>query len=94
MDNSQIRILTNAILEAQNWKPGRSPLALENDFYQLMLSGPSLDERPDLWDDFQEALAENEHLQHPDIQSFLARDDFAREGYWWFDPSSWVKELS
>jgi len=91
MNKSNLRILTNAILEAQTWKPGRSPYALENDFYQLMFSGPELNEYPELWEDFRQALAGNEHLQTKEIRDFLARKDFAREGYWWFDPSLWSR---
>ncbi|MTI87002.1 MAG: hypothetical protein FH748_03430 [Balneolaceae bacterium] len=89
MRNSAKRILTNAILEAQTWKPDRSRLALENDFYELMLRGPSLDEYPELWRDLRIALAENEFLENPDLQEFLSRTDYAREGYWWFDPAEW-----
>ncbi len=89
MKSSAVRLLTNAIFEAQTWKPGRSRNSLENDFYQLMLNGPSVDEHTELWDDFRKALAQNEHLQDKDLREFLSRPNFAREGYWWFDPKEW-----
>ena len=89
MDNRKLRILNNAIFEAQTWKPGRSRNTLENDFYQLMLNGPSLDEHPELWKEYRKALAQNEHLKDPDLREFLARPNYAREGYWWFDPAEW-----
>lgn len=94
MNSPEIRILTNAILEAQTWKPDRSRFALENDFYQLMLSGPPTDEYTDLWQDFSTALAENEFLMNDDLRDFLTRKDYAREGYWWFDPMQWGKRIS
>lgn len=89
MEKKQLRILSNAIFEAQTWKPGRSPLALENDFYQLMLSGPPLDAQTELWLEFRRSLAENPHLDDKEIREFLSRPDFARQGYWWFDPDQW-----
>lgn len=89
MDSQALRILNNAIFEAQTWKPGRSRNTLENDFYQLMLSGPSLDEHHELWDDFRTSLAENPHLEDKDLREFLARPNYAKEGYWWFDPKEW-----
>ncbi|WP_142455670.1 hypothetical protein [Gracilimonas mengyeensis] len=89
MTSSALRILNNAIFEAQTWKPGRSRNALENDFYQLMLSGPSLDEHQELWHEFRQALAENPHLKDKDLREFLTRPNYAREGYWWFDPEEW-----
>lgn len=89
MESSSLRILNNAIFEAQTWKPGRSRNALENDFYQLMLNGPALDEHKQLWNEFRMALAQNEHLQDGDLREFLTRLNYAREGYWWFDPAEW-----
>lgn len=89
MESSSLRILNNAIFEAQTWKPGRSRNSLENDFYQLMLNGPALDEHIELWDEFRMALAQNEHLQDNNLQEFLTRINYAREGYWWFDPAEW-----
>lgn len=89
MNSPAVRLLTNAIFEAQTWKPGRSRNSLENDFYQLMLNGPALNEHTELWDDFRKALAQNEHLQDEELREFLSRPNFAREGYWWFDPAEW-----
>lgn len=89
MNSAALRILNNAIFEAQTWKPSRSRNTLENDFYQLMLRGPSLDEHQDLWQDFRTALADNMHLLDADLREFLARPNYAREGYWWFDPKEW-----
>jgi len=62
---------------------------LENDFYQLMLSGPPLDERKDLWDEFRKALSENAQMKEQELLEFLTSKDYAREGYWWFDPEEW-----
>lgn len=90
MKSSALNILSNAIFEAQTWKPGRSRNSLENDFYQLMLNGPALDEHDELWNEFRKSLAQNEHLQDKDLREFLSRPNFAREGYWWFDPAEWV----
>ncbi|MEX0722241.1 MAG: hypothetical protein WD357_00160 [Gracilimonas sp.] len=89
MSSSPLRILKNAIFEAKTWKPGRSRNTLENDFFQLMLKGPSLDEHNDLWDEFRKALSENPHLKEKELLEFLSRKDYAREGYWWFDPTEW-----
>lgn len=89
MDSAELRILNNAIFEAQTWKPSRSRNTLENDFYQLMLGGPSLDEYPELWQELRIALAENTHLLDKEIREFLKRPNYAREGYWWFDPKEW-----
>lgn len=89
MNSSAKRILDNAIFEAQTWKPSRSRNTLENDFYQLMLSGPSLDNYPELWDELRQALATNPHLEDETLREFLTRTDYAREGYWWFDPKEW-----
>lgn len=89
MNSSPLRILNNAIFEAKTWKPARSRNTLENDFYQLMFSGPPLDEYDDLWQDFRQALAENPHLEDQKLREFLARPNYAREGYWWFDPKEW-----
>ena len=91
MNDSQLRVLHNAIFEVQTWKPGRSPFALENDFYQLMLSGISLDDHQELWKELRTALAENEYVQQDkELKEFVARPEFAREGYWWFDPEEWI----
>ena len=89
MKSEALRILNNAIFEAQTWKPGRSRNSLENDFYQLMFNGPSLDDHPELWAEFRKALARNEHLQDAELRDFLTRKNYAREGYWWFDPTEW-----
>lgn len=89
MESEALRILNNAIFEAQTWKPGRSRNTLENDFYQLMLNGPTLEDHEELWNDFRKALAQNEHLRDKELREFLTRKDFAREGYWWFDPTEW-----
>lgn len=89
MKSTPLRILNDAIFEAQTWKPRRSRYTLENDFYQLMLSGPALDEHQELWDEFRLALANNPHLENEDLREFLTRTDYAREGYWWFDPQEW-----
>lgn len=89
METAALRILNNAIFEAQTWKPSRSRNTLENDFYQLMFNGPSMEEHLDLWEDFRKALAQNPHLKDQNLREFLARTDYAREGYWWFDPSEW-----
>ena len=89
MNSSALRILNDAIFEAKTWKPGRSRNTLENDFYQLMLSGPALDEHLDLWHEFRRALAENPHLEEKGLREFLTRTEYAREGYWWFDPEEW-----
>ncbi len=90
MNSSALRVLNNAIFEAKTWKPGRSRNTLENDFYQLMLSGPPLGEHTELWEDFRQALAENPHLENKELREFLSRPNYAREGYWWFDPAEWV----
>ncbi|HET8864338.1 MAG TPA: hypothetical protein VFM80_01490 [Gracilimonas sp.] len=89
MESSALRILNNAIFEAQTWKPSRSRNTLENDFYQLMFRGPSLDKHTELWNDFRKALAENHHLEDETLREFLTRPEYAREGYWWFDPNEW-----
>lgn len=89
MKSSALRILQNTILEAKTWKPGRSRYGLENDFYQLMIHGPDLDKHTELWNEFRTALARNEHLQDTDIREFLTQPNYAREGYWWFDPAEW-----
>tara|TARA_R100000908_G_scaffold14791_1_gene5564 strand:- start:39363 stop:39533 length:171 start_codon:yes stop_codon:yes gene_type:complete len=54
-----------------------------------MLKGPSLDQHQDLWTEFRKALARNEHLQDAELREFLTRPNYAREGYWWFDPAEW-----
>jgi hypothetical protein len=89
MSSSALRVLNNSIFEAETWKPSRSRNTLENDFYQLMLNGPSPDKHAELWQEFRNALARNEHLQDEGLREFLTRKDFAREGYWWFDPAEW-----
>lgn len=90
MNNESYRILKLAILEASTWNPSRSRFTLENDFYQLMLSGPATRDVPELWKDYRRALAENPHLEDPDLRQFLKRPQFAKEGFWWFDPSEWT----
>lgn len=87
--NPNLQTLNIAIFSAQTWRPGRSPFSLENDFYQLMLNGPQLDEYPELWQEFRRALAENPHLEDAELRAFLTRLEYAKEGFWWFDPEKW-----
>lgn len=87
--SSALRILKNTIFEAKTWKPGRSKYGLENDLFQLMKNGPSLDEHQNLWQELRNALSQNEYLKDEDIREFLTHKDYASQGYWWFDPAEW-----
>lgn len=92
MSSASLRILKNTIFEAKTWKPGRSKYGLENDLFQLMTKGPSPDEHPELWEELRKALSQNEHLKEKEIREFLTKREYARQGYWWFDPAEWKEQ--
>lgn len=87
MAKTEKQYLIDGIDTIQQWNHDRSIHALFDMFYRF--TEFDLHKNIALWEELRQALAANVNLRDEDARRFLTAKNYAKQGFWWWDPKSW-----